>query len=155
MPASAEALGRVQAGDVFELGAAVVDRASILVFAILYDPQLFHLDEDAAERSVFRGLVASGLQTLAVVQGLAVRSGILDRIGAVAGLGMDKVRLPRPVRPDDELWATMEVLDLTSSRSRPGQGVARCRLAAANQHGEPVVTYESSMLVRLEQWEAA
>lgn len=130
-----------------------MDRASILAFAALYDPQPFHLDEGAAERSVFRGLVASGLQTLAVVQGLAVRSGVLDRIGAVAGLGMDKVRLPRPVRPDDKLQATLEVLDLMPSRSRPGRGVARCRLAAANQHGEPVATYESSMLVRLEHWE--
>jgi acyl dehydratase len=144
----------VQVCDVFELGAVIMDRASILAFAALYDPQPFHLDEGAAGRSVFRGLVASGLQTLAVVQGLAVRSGVLERIGAIAGLGMDKVRLPRPVRPDDELRATMEVLNLTSSRSRPGRGVARCRLVAANQHGEPVVTYESSMLVQLERWEA-
>ena len=142
----------MQPGDVFDLGEAVIDRAGILAFAALYDPQPFHLDEDAAQRSVFGGLVASGLQTLSAVHGLAVRSGVLERLGAEAGLGMDKMRLLRPVRPGDTLHATMQALRVTPSRTRPGKGVGRARVTAVNQHGELVVTYESSMLVQLDRW---
>ena len=142
----------VRCGDVFPLGSAVVDRDSMLAFATLYDPQPFHLDEVAASASVFRGLVASGLQSLSVMHGLAVRSGVLVRIGAVAGLGIDKLRLSHPVRPDDALSGSLEVLDMAASRSHPGRGIARCRITAINQRGETVLDYEPSMLVEVDRW---
>lgn len=144
----------VRVGEVFDLGAAVVDRDSMVAFAVLYDPQPFHLDEEAARASVFGTLVASGLQTLAIMQGLAVRSGLLVRLGAEAGLGTDETRLLNPVRPGDDLRVTAEVLGVTPSRHREGQGIGRCLFTATNQHGKTVARYEGRMLVRLDRWAA-
>ncbi len=124
----------------------------MLAFAAQYDPQSFHLDAAAAAGSVFGGLVASGLQTLAMVHGILVRSGVLDRIGGLAGLGMDQVRFLRPVRAGDCLHATMQTLSLRPSRGQPGRGIARHRVEADNQQAEKVVSYEASVLVRLENW---
>ncbi len=134
------------------MGAAVVERASMVAFAALYDPQPFHLDEAAAQDTIFGGLVASGLQTIAVVHGLAVRSGVLERIGGLAGVGMEQVRFLRPVRPGDCLHGTAEALAITPSRSQPGRGIARCRFSAVNQSGDMVISYEMSALATLANW---
>jgi len=143
----------VRVGEVFDLGSATLERDDMVGFAQRYDPQFFHVDEVAAVGSVFGGLVASGLQTLSLVHSLAVRSGLLERIGGQAGLGIDQIRLPRPVRPGDSLHATMEALSLRPSKGRPGAGIACFRARAANQAGEEVISYEITMLVRLECWE--
>src|SRR5258705_11593104 len=93
-----------------------VDPAAIKAFAAQFDPQPFHLDEDAARGSLFGGLVASGWHTAAMSMKLLV-GGELKIAGGLIGLGAEELRWPRPVHPGDVLRVVSEVLDLRLSKS--------------------------------------
>jgi acyl dehydratase len=129
-----------------------MDGESIVAFAEMYDPQPFHVDEAAGAATIFGGLIASGLQTLSHCHGLTVRRGMMERMGGLAGLGFEKIRFPRPVRPGDRLTATLRTLSLRPTRGQPDKGVACVEVEAVNQDGEQVVSYELTILVRLECW---
>ena len=90
-------------------------------FAAEFDPQPMHLDEAAAERSIFGRLVASGWQTLSVTMRLMVRSPLFES-GEVVGVGVDDMRWIAPVEPGDKLRARAEILSKRESASRPNQG---------------------------------
>src|SRR5271166_418180 len=96
-------------GQRFVLGGVTIERADIHDFAALYDPQPFHLDDAAAAASIFKGLAASGFQTIAAAFSVSVRSGLLDGIN-LGGSGMEQVRWLRPVRP-------AEILSLVDRKS--------------------------------------
>jgi itaconyl-CoA hydratase len=103
-----------------------------------------HFNADYASRTEFgKPLVVSTL-TLAVVTGISVAD---ISQNAVANLGWDKVRLPRPVFIGDTLYAESEVLETRASASRPGQGIVRVRTRGFNQRGETVIEYERTVLV--------
>jgi acyl dehydratase len=109
----------------------------ILDFAQKYDPQTFHIDEQAAADSRFGGIIASSLQTLS-----ACTRVIVDAQGEMAilsGLHIEQVQLPNPVRPDDVLTLEAFWTDLRRSRSKPDRGMATTRFKAANQKGETVM----------------
>ena len=116
-----------------------VTREEIKRFAAEYDPQPFHLDEEAAQRSVFGGLAASGWHTAAMAMRLAIEARPFGP-HPLLGLGVDELRWLAPVRPDDVIHLEGEVVELTPSRSKP-QGIARVKWTAFNQHGEPVYTF--------------
>ncbi len=145
----------IRIGESFELGSVTFDGGTMVAFAELYDPQPFHLNEAAGAETMFGGLIASGLQTLSHCHGLAVRRGMLERMGALAGLGLDKIRFPRPVRPGDQVTATLRTVSLRPTRGQPEKGVACVGFEAVNQDGEQVITYELTILVRLECWAPA
>lgn len=111
----------------------------IVAFAMLYDPQPFHIDAEAAKESLFGGLIASGFQTLALCFRLFHMTGLLNA-GSVAGAGCDELRWHRPVRPGDTLRVEVEVLEATPSRTRP-QGTIRFAYRAFNQRGEPALSF--------------
>ena len=111
-----------------------------------FDPQPFHLDEEAARRSVFRGLAASGWHTAAVTMRLLVESE-LKPAGGIVGIGFDEFRWPRPVRPGDELRVESEVLEVRPSNSRPDQGLIKVRTTTLNQKDEPVQIQVANLLV--------
>ena len=123
----------------FESPEKRVTREEIKRFASEFDPQPYHLDEAAAERTVFGGLVASGWHTAAMAMRLAVETRPLGR-HPLLGLGVDELRWLAPVRPDDVIHLEGEVIELTPSRSKP-QGVARIKWTAFNQRDEPVYTF--------------
>lgn len=123
-----------------------VDLADIVRFAAEYDPQPFHLDEEAAKRSVFNGLAASGWHTAALTMRLLVDSD-LRIAGGLIGLGFEEMRWPRPVRPGDELRVESEVLEKRESQSRPQQGLLKVRNSTLNQHGEPVQLSVGTLIV--------
>ena len=128
-----------QVGEVHQTGSYVVSREEILAFARQYDPQPFHLDEEAARTSIFGGIVASGWHTASICHRLVVE----DTLGKAASLGspgVDELRWLRPVRPGDTLTARVEVLSLTPSRSKPDRGAIKFRFEVRNQSGEPVMT---------------
>lgn len=103
-----------------------------------------HTNTDYASRTEFgKPLVVSTL-TLAIVTGLSVED--VSR-NAIANLGWDEVRLTRPVVAGDTLYAESEVLEVRSSRSRPGQGIVTVRTTGSNQHGQTVLTFRRSVLV--------
>src|SRR5882724_5074505 len=119
-------------GQTFGSGRVRVDEERIKRYAAEFDPQPFHLDEDAARDTIFRGLVASGWHTAAVTMRLLVESD-LKPAGGIVGAGADEFRWPRPVRPGDELHIESEVLEVRPSRSRPDQGLIKVRTTTFNQ----------------------
>jgi acyl dehydratase len=133
-------------GQVFQTGRVRVDKEQIFAFARQFDPQPFHLDEEAATRSPFGGLAASGWHTAAMTMRLLVESEF-HPAGGVLGVGFDELSWPRAVRPDDELYARSEVLDVRPSRSRPDRGTIRVRTTTYNQNDEPVQIFIGNLLV--------
>lgn len=134
------------AGQTFGSGRLRIDKERIKSFAAEFDPQPFHLDEDAARNSLFGGLAASGWHTAAFTMRLLVDSE-LKPAGGLIGLGFDELRWPRPVRPDDELRIQSEVLEVRPSKSRPDQGLIKVRTTTLNQHGEPVQVFVANLVV--------
>jgi acyl dehydratase len=124
-------------GQKFGSGRLAIDREQIKKFAAEFDPQPFHLDEAAAQDTIFRGLAASGWHTAALTMRLLVGSEIAPA-GGVVGAGFDEFRWPRPVRPGDELRLESEVLDVRPSKSRPDQGLIKVRTTTLNQNNDPV-----------------
>ena len=122
-------------GQTFVTGSIAVTTEAIKTFARAYDPQPFHLDEDAARDSLFGGLAASGWHTAALSMRLLVDG--LPIAGGLIGVG-GETTWPRPTRPGDVLTVHVEVLEITPSRSRPDRGMIRTLNETRNQHGEPV-----------------
>lgn len=113
-------------------------------FAAQYDPQPFHMDEEAAKDSVFEGLAASGWHTAATTMRLMVES--MPVAGGLIGAGMEELRWHRPVRPGDSLRLEAEVLSSRSSVSKPNRGVVRIKHVTYNQNSEPVQTFTSTII---------
>ena len=120
-------------------------RDEIVEVASRWDPQPFHIDEAAARATDYKGLIASGLHTIAA----SIRLSTLERpkTAAIAGLGMDELRMTHPVRPGDRLTQTTEVLELIPSRSRPDRGIVRGRRSVRNQDGIVVLSYVLTWMV--------
>jgi Acyl dehydratase len=133
-------------GQKFASGRLSVEAARIKSFATEFDPQLFHLDEDSARDSFFKGLAASGWHTAAITMRLLVDSE-LEPAGGIIGAGFDEMRWPRPVRPGDELHVESEVLEVRPSTSRPEQGVIKVRATTLNQNNEPVQVFVGNLIV--------
>ena len=132
-------------GQKFHSGTLSVDTPAIKAFATQFDPQPFHLDETAAQATLFRGLAASGFHTAALTMRLLVDGGA-PIAGGIIGAGMDELRWPRPVRPGDTLRTESEVMDLRPSRSRP-EGFVKMRTTTLNQNDEPVQVMVANLLV--------
>ena len=127
-------------GETFETEPVTVTEESIITFAEKYDPQVFHTDPEAAKDSFYRGLIASGHQTIGLAFAQFVRLGLFKE-NSLGGPGMDEIRWTAPVRPGDMLHTTAEVVELRASKSRPDRGIIRVRL------GTPVDGREVSSLV--------
>ena len=133
-------------GQTFGSGRIVVDETRIKTFAAEFDPQPFHLDAEAARKSFFGGLAASGWHTAALSMRLLVE-GELKPAGGIIGAGFDEFRWPRPVRPGDELRVESEVLEVRPSKSRPEQGMIKVRTTTLNQKGEAVQIFVGNLVV--------
>ncbi|MGH2375052.1 MAG: MaoC family dehydratase [bacterium] len=125
------------AGQTFRSGRLQIDKERIKAFGAEFDPQPFHLDEEAARDTIFGGLAASGWHTAAVTMRLLVESD-LKPAGGIVGAGFDEFRWPRPVRPGDELRIESEILEVRPSRSRPDRGLIKVRTTTLNQNDEAV-----------------
>ncbi len=133
-------------GQTFGSGRVRIDAERIKAFAADFDPQPFHLDDEAARDTIFGGLAASGWHTAAVTMRLLVESD-LKPAGGIVGAGFDEFRWPRPVRPGDELRVESEVLEVRPSRSRPDQGLLKLRTTTLNQNAEPVQVSIGTLVV--------
>ncbi len=133
-------------GQVFNTGRLRVDKAQIFAFARQFDPQPFHLDEEAARKSPFQGLAASGWHTAALTMRLMV-DGEFKPAGGILGVGFDELSWPRAVRPGDELRARSEILEVRPSKSRPDRGLIRVRTTTLNQNDEAVMMFTGNLLV--------
>ena len=139
-------LDDMQPGQIFGSGTLTVDAEMIRRFAAEYDPQPFHLDDAAAQGTLFRGLAASGWHTAALTMRLMVDGG-LPIAGGIIGAGMDELRWPAPVRPGDPLTLRIEVLDVRPSQSRPDRGMAKVRTTTLNARGDIVQLLVANLVV--------
>ena len=133
-------------GQTFVSGRLRIDEEQIKRFASEFDPQPFHLDDEAARDTMFRGLAASGWHTAALTMRLLVE-GELKPAGGIVGAGIDELRWPHPVRPGDELRVESEVLEVRPSKSRPGQGMIKVRSTTLNESGEAVQIFVGNLVV--------
>ena len=134
-------------GQKFITPGVTLTEAEIIDFAWRYDPQPFHLDVNAAARSPYGGLIASGFQSLALCFRLFIQSGIFGE-SSLGSPGIDDLRWLAPVRPGDTLHCEVEVLEIRPSRTKPDRGIARLRYQAINQHPEAVLSFVVNHLLR-------
>lgn len=144
-PVAAFYLDDLRVGQRFTSGSLRVEEAEIKSFAARYDPQPFHLDEQAARDSIFRGLAASGWHTAALSMRLLVDGGAPIAGGVIGASG--ELAWPRPTRPGDVLTVETEVLEVTPSKSRPDRGFATLRSKTRNQNGEAVQIFTMKLVV--------
>ncbi len=131
-------------GDSFISGEYTITRAEIVDFAQRYDPQPFHLSEEAARHSLFGGLAASGWHTAAVSMRLLVQS--LPLAGGVIGAG-GEISWPRPTRPGDVLRVRSEIVQIVPSRSKPDRAIVLLQSETLNQNAEVAQRFVSKLVV--------
>lgn len=129
-------------GQEITLGSVTADRDEILDFARRYDPQSFHVDEEAAARSIYGGIIASGWHTGAMMMRLLC-DGLFLRAASMGSPGLDQLRWIRPVRPGDTLTLTGRVLSAKTSRSKPDRGSVDISYKVHNQHGDLAMTFQA------------
>ncbi|EWY38933.1 acyl dehydratase [Skermanella stibiiresistens SB22] len=126
-------------GDQFTTAGITLTEAQIIDFALMYDPQPFHVDTVAASKGPYGGLIASGFQTLAITFRLLRDTGIIHD-SSLGGSGGDQLRWLRPVRPGDTLRVMVEVAETSPSRSKDDRGRVRLQYNTYNQRDEPVLS---------------
>jgi len=144
-------------GDVRDVGSVTVTEAEIVEFAQRFDPQPFHLDEDAGRRSLFGGLAASGWHITAVGMKLLVADGQRQTAAQIAAgepvatwgpsPGFRELRWLKPVLAGDTIGYVNQVETVRATASRPGWGIVQARNTATNQRGELVMTFLATAFV--------
>jgi len=129
-------------GSVSEFGSIAVEEAEIIDFARRFDPQVFHTDPEAAKRTIYGGLIASGWHTASMMMRLIVDH-YLPGTASMGSPGIDELRWIRPVRPGDELSIRVTVLEANRSNSKPDRGVIRSFVEVLNQNREVVLTVKA------------
>lgn len=125
-----------------------VTREEVVEFASKYDPQPFHLSDEAAAQTYFGRLSASGWHTAAMAMRMAVENMKGAHITSLGSPGIDELRWLKPVYPGDVLRCETELLDKRVSRSRPEMGITKGRTIVLNQHDEAVMTFVANGLIR-------
>lgn len=126
-------------GERFEFGDYLITAEEIVEFAQRYDPQPFHLDAEAAARSHFGGLIASGWMSCGVLMRL-VCDHFIPSASSMGSPGIDELRWLKPVRPGDRARAAVEVLAVKPSQSKPDRGVITVQQELINQRDDRVLT---------------
>ena len=134
-------------GETRELAGKTVTKSEIIAFAEKYDPQPFHLNEQAAEDSVFGGLVAPGWMTVCILNRLIV-DGFIHETANMGGRGADDVRWHRPLRPGTTVTGRIEVLSKTPSDQHPDRGYVTYEFSALNDQDEKLLSMTAELLVR-------
>jgi acyl dehydratase len=136
-----------EAGDRVESAPLTISEALIIEFGRVYDAQVFHVDPEAAKATVYGGLIASGLQTIALTFKLFLETGAIAA-SSLGSPGLDEIRWKVPVRPGDTLHVVADVLETRPSSSKADRGIVRIRYTALNQDGAAVMTMIGNQLLR-------
>ena len=137
-----------EVGTTVDIGEHTFSADEIIRFGEQFDPQPFHVDEDAAKASPFGGLIASGWHTCSVMMGLIVRN-TLSGSTSMGSPGVDEIRWIKPVREGDTILMKNTVLDKRVSESRPDRGIVSIQWEGINQKGETVITVRSKVIFGL------
>ena len=132
-----------------KFGSYQVTREEVIEFAQKYDPQSFHLSDEAAAKTHFGRLAASGWHTTAMTMAMVVENLLNTEQAGLGSPGIDEVRWLKPVYPGDTLRCETEVREKRPSNSRPEMGSYRSQMQVFNQHDEPVMRFISIGLIRV------
>lgn len=135
------------AGQEYKAGGYTITKEKSVAFCNEFDPQYFHVDEEAAKGSVFGTLICSGWHTAAVTMRLKAQSGLEKVAGGLLGMGLETVKWPRPTFPGDTLDATFTILETRRSASKPTHGVVKYKGETRNQNGEVVMEMHTAVWV--------
>ena len=138
----------IEVGDATEFGHYDVTREEVLEFARKYDPQPFHLSDEAAAKTHFGRLAASGWHTCAMTMAVIARHVVDDQQAGLGSPGVDELRWLKPVYPGDTLRVESEIVEVTPSRSKPDIGSFRSSVTVFNQDDLPVLRFTSIVLIR-------
>lgn len=136
-----------KAGDTAEYGPRLVTAEEIKAFAQRFDPQLMHLDEAAAAKTIMGGLCASGWHTCAIIMRMMV-DGFLHDSASMGAPGVEEVRWLKPLRPGDRLLLRTTVLETRPSRSRPDSGFVRMMIEGFDAAGEKIISMTATLMQR-------
>jgi acyl dehydratase len=137
----------MKVGTKASFGRYEVTREEVLEFAGKYDPQPFHLDDEAAAKTHFGRISASGWHTCAMTMAMLVENLTKNKQAGLGSPGLDELRWLKPVYPGDTLRVESELTEVTPSRSRPEMGSTKAKVTVFNQHDEPVMRLLSIGLV--------
>ena len=138
----------LEVGAQTNFGSYEVTREEVLEFARKYDPQPFHLSDEAAAKTHFGRLAASGWHTCAMVMAVIARHVVDEEQAGLGSPGIDELRWLKPVYPGDTLHVRGEIVEKTPSRSRPEMGSFRSQMTITNQDDVPVLKFTSIVLIR-------
>jgi acyl dehydratase len=133
-------------GSVHQFGSIAVEQDEVISFARRFDPQDFHTDPEAAKRTMFGGLIASGWHTAGLMMRLYADH-YLSKVASLSSPGLDELRWLKPVRPGDSLSVRVTVLDAVASRSKPDRGIVTSFIEVLNQGGEVVMSMKAVNLI--------
>ena len=128
-------------GSVREFGAMPVTREDVLAFATRFDPQPFHLDDEAAKNSLFGRLSASSWHTCAMTMRMTCDA-VLLQSSSLGSPGLDNLRWHQPVYPGDVLSVRLSTVDARPMASRAGVGLVLSKWETLNQHGDVVLSMQ-------------
>ncbi len=134
-------------GHLGKFGPRRVTRDEILVFAAEFDPQPMHLDEEAAARSMLKGLSGSGWHLCAIIMRMMF-DGFIGRTASLGSPGVNELRWLAPLRPGDDLTLDVEVTEARISRSRPTTGIVTLKAVVSNAAGQALCEMVSPIIVR-------
>ena len=129
----------MEIGRTIEVGSRTVTEAEILAFATAFDPQPFHVDPEAAAKSIYGGIIASGWHTCSMIMRLMVDNFLKDA-ASMGSPGVDEIRWIKPLRAGDTISVSTTAVEARASASKPDRGVVTTEWRAVNQHGELVAT---------------
>lgn len=138
----------VEIGRTVSFGRKEVSKEEIIRFARSFDPQLIHLDEEAAKKSIVGGLCASGFHSCAIMMRM-LADDVLNQSTSLGSPGIDDVRWIRPVRPGDVLSARFVCTEKRVLSSRPTVGLSKITFEMINQNGETAMTWASNQLLKV------
>ena len=138
----------LEVGTKASFGHYEVTREEVIDFASRYDPQPFHLDDEAAAKTHFGRVSASGWHTCAMTMSMLVANLTANKQAGLGSPGVDELRWKKPVYPGDTLRCETEVIEKRRSASRPEMGVYRSRVRVLNQDDWPVMTFIANGLIR-------
>ncbi|MEO8935297.1 MAG: MaoC family dehydratase [Burkholderiaceae bacterium] len=138
-PAPRYAFEDFEVGRVIACGPRTVTAEEIIAFAKQFDPQAFHVDEEAGKQSIYGSLIASGWHTAAMVMRMGCDAYLLDST-SVGSPGVDELRWLKPTRAGDTIRADLVTLEVRPSRSKPDRGIVVSEWRVYNQHDELIMT---------------
>lgn len=138
----------VAVGDTARFGAYAVERSEVIAFAEKFDPQPFHLSDEAAAETPFKRLAASGWHTCAMTMAMTVAHGQQRKQALLGSPGIDSLRWLKPVHPGDTLRCETEVMETRRSESRPTMGLIKTSVTVFNQDNVAVMTFIANMMMQ-------